>query len=62
MDDTLTEVQFRWNNVFNGMTDEEKDQALEGEDVYSMCVGFCLGMGCDTNEAHQVASDKRTEL
>ena len=52
------EVQHRWNQLFP----ELPSDSLEGEDVYSIVVGYCLGMGLDIDHAHIVASDPKTEM
>lgn len=56
--DDLMHGQYLWNNDIS----EAHADSLEGEDVYSMCIGYMMGQGYSLDEAHRIASHPNTEL
>lgn len=58
LEDDLMQGQYMWNQVF----DELHTDSIEGEDMYSMCVGFQLAMGYTPDQAHNIASHGKTNL
>ena len=56
--DDLLQGQFLWNNDIS----EAHADSIEGEDVYSMCIGYMMGQGYSLDEAHRIASHPKTEL
>ena len=50
----------QWNRMLT--TDPDVDQSFEGEDVYSVALGYFRALGYTWDEAHDMASSRETVL
>lgn len=60
--DKELDVQAQWNLFLDGMSDEELKASFEGEDMYSVALGYMIGKGLDIDSAHLLLAQRGTRL